>query len=171
MEVPQPCRVRRRDVDGRVVHERQARSHHGQVVFDGICSIAVRAGVQAHDPAMSARLQAFGSQFGAVVVEAVPIDDRSVVRKPEHARPVVAPLGLRRDRADFDEAETHSGKVRHGYRALVVASRESERIRQIDSGKIDLESLGLVRSPEGHQTVFHQAQRHAVRRFGINLVE
>ena len=71
--------------------------------------------------------EAPGSGIRTAVVEAHAIDERAVGDEPEQARPLVAGLRDRRDRADLDVAEPELAEPAHREAVLVEARGDAER--------------------------------------------
>ena len=95
--------------------------------------ILVGADIDADDAARMrrARARAGAAPFGALRIEAEPVDDACIGIEPEQPRPRIAGLRLRRDGADFDEAEAEpQQRVRH-FGVLVEARGDADRIGKL----------------------------------------
>ena len=66
-------------------------------------------------------------RLGAAVVEAHPVDDGAVGDEPEQARPRIAVLRDRRDRAHLDVPEAERVEPAGGAHVLVEPGRDAER--------------------------------------------
>ena len=70
------------------------------------------------------------------VVDSHPVDDRIVLRKPEQSRLRIARLGLRSQRADFDEREPEPRQLIVTLSIFVQTGGQSDRRRKIDAEHI-----------------------------------
>ena len=66
----------------------------------------------------------------AFVVEAEPVDDRTVLAQPEQSGARVAGLRTRRQRSDLDKAETEPQHRARNLGVLVESRGEPERVRK-----------------------------------------
>ena len=75
-------------------------------------------------------------RVNAVVVETHAVDDALVFGNAEKARLRIARLRLGRDRADFDKAETQSGKRIDTLAVFVQTCRQTDRIGQLQAHQL-----------------------------------
>ena len=111
-------------------------------------------------------------RIDAVVVEAQAVDDRAVLRQPEHARLRIARLRLRRHRADLDEAEAQREQRIDVRAVLVEAGGQADRIRERQPERLGRQRL----RPAGQQRIepaavsrFQRRQPERVRALGVEL--
>ena len=140
LQVAQAGRVRRRNVDGQIVGERGEGLDAEHIVLDPVGRVPVGADVDADHPDRAAgRLpqEARPRPLEAVVVEAQAVDDGRVLPQAKQARPGVAVLRLRRQRADLDEAEAELQHRARDFGVLVEAGGKPERIGKSQSQDLD----------------------------------
>jgi hypothetical protein len=134
LQVAQPRRVRRGDVDGEIARDRRKRLDQLDVVGHAVGRVLVGPDIDADDAAMvGASRKPAQRDLGTVIVEAHAVDHGFIALQPKQPRPRIAALRLRRHRADFDEAETQpQQRVRH-LRALVEARGHADRIGEVQA--------------------------------------
>ena len=171
LEVAQRLRVGRGDVDGDEVGMASGHGQHPREIGAAVCAVLVGAEVQPDRDAARPRGQPRADRVHAVIVEAEPVDDRPVLRKPEQARLRVAGLGPGGGGADLEEAEArpHQGGQRDG--VLVVARRQSHRIGQRHPGERDPQPLIRGRTGHRHEPGPEKGERGAVRALGVQPVQ
>ena len=130
LQIAQAWRVGRGDVDGEIVGNRAHAADARHVIADTI--LAVLAGADIHpDHAVAASRETAKRGRLALIVEAEAVDDGAVGGGAKNAWGGIALLRLRRQRADFDEAEPRGEKRREHPRILVEASRHADRIAEV----------------------------------------
>ena len=75
-------------------------------------------------------LQISNDNFGALRIEAVPIDDAHILRQSKHAGLGIPGLGLGCDGSNFDKAKAQVEHFGHDLAILVKARSETDRIRK-----------------------------------------
>ena len=167
LEVAQARGVGRRDVDGQIVRQRSEGLDAEHIVLDPVRRVPIGADVDAHhsQPAAGRPPQeARPRPLEAVVVEAEAIDDGRVLAQAKQARPGVAVLRLRRQRPDFDEAETETQYRPWNFGVLVEPGREAERVREGETERRDRKAR--VGRPGGRRRDELEAKdRRAMRGF------
>jgi hypothetical protein len=142
LQIAQARRVGRAHVHHQVVGQRREQGRARDVVCGGVDvgRGLVLADVHADDarPATPPpRAQAGSHRVGAAVVEAQPVDERSIVDQPEHPRLRVARLRPRRDGADLDEAEAEREQRVDAARVLVEAGGQADGRRELEPERVD----------------------------------
>ena len=94
--------------------------------------IGVLADIDAEHPVPARAAHVGDEGVDADVVETEAIDDRLALGNAEQARPRIARLRARRDRADLDEAETECGERVDMLGVLVEACGQADRIGKLD---------------------------------------
>ena len=122
--------------------------------------------------------QAIVEGLGAGVREAVGVHDGVELRVAEHAGLLVARLGLRGDRADFDVAEAEGRRAAPADAVLVEPGGETDVVRELQAEGFDgAAALGGQRSlhqeAEGGAGAeeAHAAEADLVGRLGVERVE
>ncbi len=172
LQVAQPRRVGRRDVDGEIGGARPEPANALGIVGHAVFGILVGADVDADDAAASPPgIKAPRHDSRAIIVEAHAVDDGLVFLQPEETRRRVAGLRLRRHRSHLDEAEA---LPQHGIRhlgILVEARRKAERIGKVEPHERLLQQR--IAGPRGRQLrqAGERLDRQAVGLLGIKRVE
>ena len=81
--------------------------------------------------------EAAGRGIRPAVVEAHAVHERAVGDEPEQARPRVAGLGDRRDRADLDVPEPEVAEAAHRVAVLVEPGGDAEGRREAQAERLD----------------------------------
>jgi len=130
LQVTQPWRVRRADVDHHVVRHPGHRPRAGRVVGRGLGfrHHARLADIHPDYGTLPTRIPQLSRRRGGPgVIEPHPVDQRPVRGQPEQPRLGVPRLGLRGHRADLHEPEPQRGQPARPERVLVEPCRQPER--------------------------------------------
>ncbi len=134
LELTQPGRVRRRDVDGEVIGERREDLHELLVVIGGPLQRRglLLADVDPEHQTRFARPAKLIRDIGrAATRKTHPVDHRSSIHQPEDPRLRVARLRQRRHRPDLDMTETEGGETPPTLAVLVVAGGETDPVGKL----------------------------------------
>src|SRR5262245_31118281 len=106
LKVTQTRRVRRGDVNGKIVGDIVKHTQARRVIRHRIGAVLIRSNIYADDTAWT-----FGKTcprpLMSTAIEAEPVDRGVLADQAEHARAWIAGLRARRHRADLSEAEAH----------------------------------------------------------------
>ena len=133
LQIAQARRVGRGNIDGDVARDRREPLDQPHIIGDAVRRILVGPDIDADDAAgIGPRGEPVQNGFGALRIEAEPVDDAPIGVEAKDARPRVAPLRQRRDGADFDKAKAQAQqRVRH-LGILVEPRRHADRVGEIE---------------------------------------
>ena len=106
----------------------------------------------------------------ALIVEAVAIDDGAIIQKAKGAGTRIAGLRARRQRADFDEAESETEHRVGDFGIFVEACREADRIGKVETEGVDREAR-IIRRRRTTGQQFQRRDRRAMRRFSVEQTQ
>ena len=117
LQIAQPRRVGRRNIDGDVARDRREALDQPHVIGDAVGRVFVGADIDADNAAGArARREPPERRVRALRIEAEPVDHAAIGVEAKHPRSRIARLRLRRDGADFDEAKTRAAAARPALR-------------------------------------------------------
>ncbi len=169
LEIPQPGRVGRRDVDGQIVGNLGESSHAERIILDPVGGVLVRPDIDADDarwppPETGERPRK------ALVVEAEAVNDRAVLVKAKKARACVSFLGQGGQRAHFHEAESQREHGAWDFGVLVEAGGEAERIGELKPKGFDCNSR-IARSGRSARRDLQRVDRRAMGRLRWQMLQ
>ena len=171
LQIAQPRRVRRGNVDGDIARHRREPLDQPHIIGDAVGRVFVGPDIDADNAAgIGPRREPAQHGLGALRVEAEPVDHPLIGVKAEDPRPRVAPLRQRRDGAGFDKAEAQAQqRIRH-LGILVEPRRHADRIGKIQPEGAHRQAFVVAGGARKRRACQH-LDSEAMRVFRIERVE
>jgi hypothetical protein len=160
LQVAEPHRVRRGDVDGEIIRDIGEGGDAGGIIGDAVGALAVGAKIDADNARPgAARGEAAMQRREAAIVEAEAVDECGIGRQAEEARPGIAGLRQRRHRSGLDEAKAEAEQAVDGLAVLVEAAGHANGVGKVEPQEVASQARIGWRDVDARKRRFQHADR------------